>query len=449
MAIIARKLGVDKFGIYALALTVAGIFGMASDFGSSYLTIREVARDKEKTGKYLVNGTIVKILLNIPIFFILFILVRHFYNINIQFTIYLACFAIILKMFIQFYVSFFNAYEKMYLNTIVSSLQAALVFTVCIGILLIGFDKVNYLFFGHIFVNILVVMFSAIILLKAISPEISGFDPTFSWLFLKRSIPFGLLFLGGVIYFHTDTVMLSVMKDETAVGFYQAAMRIAVTLEIIPGLLSSAMYPTISRTFIHSKKEAGYMTERALRYMLLIGLPMAVGITLLSKEIILLIFGDKFISSILLLQILAWTVPSRYCCYILGTALSASDKQNLRAVAVGLSACLNIGLNLILIPRYSYNGAAVASVITCGFLFVLYYYSTTKEFYHLPLKKIITSPLASSVIMGITIYLMKGINLFAVVGLGMIVYLTSLFLLKGINGDDYWMLKDIVLVRKG
>ena len=65
MAVIARKLGVDKFGAYTLALTIAGFFGVASDFGSSYLTIREVARDKSKTGEYLLNGTIVKILLNV------------------------------------------------------------------------------------------------------------------------------------------------------------------------------------------------------------------------------------------------------------------------------------------------------------------------------------------------------------------------------------------------
>lgn len=447
MVIVARKLGVDKFGIYTLALTIAGIFGVASDFGSSYLTIREVAKDKDKVGQYLVNGTIAKMALNIPFFLILFFFVRHFYNTELQLAIYLASFAIILKMFIQFYTSFFNAYEKMHLNTIVSSLQAALVFVVCLVILSVGFEKISYLFYGHIIVNSLVIAFSVVLLFVKISPKISRFDPTFSWTFFKKSIPFGFFFLGGVIYFQTDTVMLSVMKNETAVGYYQAVIRLVVTLEIIPGLLSAAMYPTFCRTYAHSKKESGNMMFNGLKYMLFLGLPMAVGLFFLSKEIILLFFGNKFMPSVLALQILAWIIPIRFCGHILGTILSASDNQTLRAMATGWSAFLNVGLNLLLIPRYGINGAAIASVVTSGFLVVYYYYSITKQICPVPLRKIIIPPLVPSIIMGFMVYIMRGLNVFVVVGLGMIVYIVSLVLMKGIDRDDYLMLKCIVLNR--
>ena len=443
MAVIARKLGVDKFGTYTLALTIAGIFGVASDFGSNYLTIREVARDKAKTGEYLLNGTIVKILLNILFFLIFFVFVHYFYNTNFRSAIYLACVASIFGMFAQFYISFFNAYEKMHFTAILSSLQSISISMICLVILLIGINRINYLFYGHIGVNFLMALFSIVLLFKIISPQIANFDPSFSWRFLKRSIPFGMFFMGGVIYFQTDTVMLSVMKDQTAVGLYQAPMRLVITLEIIPSLLSAAMYPTICRTYVHSREEAGIMMMRALRYMLFLGLPIAMGMTLLSKEIISLVFGNQFMPSILLLQILSWIVPIRFCGHILGTALSASDNQNIRAWATGLSACLNIGLNLILIPHYSYNGAAFASVITSGFLVVFYYYSIKKEFYRIDLGKILFSPVASCLIMGVVVYLIKDVNVFGIITVGVVVYLVCLILLKGLNGDDYRMLKSI------
>lgn len=443
MAVIARKLGVDKFGTYTLALTIAGIFGVASDFGSSYLTIREVARDKTKTGEYLLNGTIVKILLNVLFFFIFFVCVQYFYSINFRTAIYLACVASIFGMFAQFYISFFNAYEKMHFTAILSSLQSISISVVCLAILLMGLNRINYLFYGHIFINFLMALFSIVLLFKIISPQVPGFDPNFSWRFLKRSIPFGLFFMGGVIYFQTDTVMLSVMKDQTAVGLYQAPMRLVITFEIIPSLLSTAMYPTICRTYVHSREEAGIMMMRALRYMLFLGLPIAMGMTFLSKEIIPLVFGDKFMSSVLLLQILSWIIPIRFCGHILGTTLSASDNQNVRAWATGLSAFLNIGLNLILIPQYSYNGAAFASVITSGFLVIFYYYSIKKEFRHIALGKIIASPVASCVIMGAVVYLIRDVNVFGIITVGVVVYLVCLILFKGINGDDYRMLKGI------
>lgn len=443
LAIIARKLGVDKFGTYTLALTIAGIFGVASDFGSSYLTIREVAKDKTKTGEYLLNGTIAKILLNFLFFFILFICVHSFYTINLQYAIYLACVASIFGMFAQFYISFFTAYEKMHFTSALSSLQSILVSVVCLAILLLGINRINYLFYGHILVNFLMVLFSIVLLLKIISPQIPNFDLSFSWRFLKRSIPFGLFFLGGVIYFQTDTIMLSVMKDQTAVGLYQAPIRMVLTFEIIPSLLSTAMYPTICRTFVHSREEAGIMIMRALRYMLYLGLPIAMGMTLLSKEIVLLVFGDKFMSSVLLLHIISWIIPIRFCGHILGTALSASDKQNMRALATGLSACLNIGLNLILIPRYSYYGAAFASVITSGFLVVFYYYSIKKEFCRVALEKIVISPVSACIIMGAVVYLIKGINVFGIIAVGAVVYIVCLILFKGINRDDYRMLRHL------
>lgn len=443
MAVIARKLGVDKFGTYTLALTIAGIFGVASDFGSSYLTIREVARDRTKTGKYLLNGTIVKILLNVLFSLIFLVCVQYFYSINFRTAICLACVASMFGMFAQFYISFFNAYEKMHFTSILTSLQSISVSVVCLVILSMGINRIDYLFYGHIVVNILMVLFSIVLLFKIIFPQMANFDPGFSWRFLKRSIPFGLFFMGGVIYFQTDTIMLSVMKDQTAVGLYQAPMRLVITCEIIPSLLSTAMYPTICRTYAHSREEAGIMMMRMLRYMLFLGLPIAMGMTLLSKEIIPLVFGDKFMPSVLLFQILSWIIPIRFCGHILGTALSASDNQSLRAWATGLSACLNIGLNLILIPHYSYNGAAFASVITSGFLVVFYYYSIKKEFYHIDLGKIVVSPLASCVIMGVVVYLIKDVNVFGIIAVGAVVYIVCLILFKGINGDDCRMLKSI------
>ena len=98
---------------------------------------------------------------------------------------------------------------------------------------------------------------SLVLIFKVISPpQVFSIDYKFAFKFVKDSIPFGIFILGGMLYFQADTIMLSIMKNQAAVGIYQAPMRLLLMLDIFPSLLSTAMYPTISRTFIRSKNEA-------------------------------------------------------------------------------------------------------------------------------------------------------------------------------------------------
>ena len=445
LAAIARQLGVGKFGIYTLSLTIAGIFGLLSDFGSSHLMIREVAKDKTKAGKYFLNGTIVKILLHCLFFAIFFFFINHLSSANYKNTLFLACISAILAMFANFYISFFNAFEKMHFTAFLTSIQSILVSITCLSIIFIGSKNVSYIFCCHILVNILMVLVSLVLMFKIIPPQVSILDFKFAWQFLKDATPFGIFVLGGMLYFQTDTVMLSILKNQTAVGLYQAPMRLILALDIFPSLLSTAMYPTISRTFINSKDETIAFVARSVKYLLLIGLPIALGMCLFSKHIILLVFGDQFIPSILLLIILSWIFPIRIFCHILGTTLLATNRQNIRALATGLSACLNIVLNLMFIPRYSYNGAAFASVMTSGFLAFFYYFSIRNEFQNTQLKKALVLPIASVLIMGITVHLMKGMNTYTVVITAVVVYLGCLYLFKVIKKDNLLELKHYLL----
>jgi O-antigen/teichoic acid export membrane protein len=379
-AVIARQLGVDKFGIFTLSLTIAGIVATVSDFGSCHLMIREVSKDKTKAGRYFINGTIVKAFLHFFIFGIFSLSILYLSNADYNNTILLACVSLIFAMFANFYISFFNAAEKMHFSALLSSLQSILVAIVCLSIILSGSRDVNYIFFGHISANFIVLVLSFVLVLKALSSRVLRIDPKFAFKFVKDSIPFGIFILGGMLYFQSDTIMLSIMKDQTAVGIYQAPMRLLLMLDLLPFLLSTAMYPTISRTFARSNNEAIIFATTSLKYLFLIGLPISFGICFFSDRIVVLIFGASFTQSTQVLRILSWIFPIRICCHILGTTLSAVNKQNQRALATGLSALLNILLNFILIPFYSYNGAAFASLLTCGFLALNYYVSIQKEF---------------------------------------------------------------------
>jgi len=442
-AVIARQLGVDKFGIFALSLTIAGIFATVSDFGCSNLMIREVSKDKTKAGKYFINGTIVKIFFHSFLFCIFYLSIHYLSDANYNSTILLACVSLIFAMFTNFYISFFNAAEKMHFTALLSSSQSILVSIICLSIIFTGFVEINYIFYGYISANFMMLILSLVLVFKIISPRVFSIDLKFAFKFVKDSIPFGIFILGGMLYFQSDTIMLSIMKDQAAVGIYQAPMRLILMLDIFPMLLSTAMYPTISRTFTRSKNEAITFATTSLKYLFLIGLPISFGVCFFSDRIVLLIFGNSFSLSIQVLRILSWIFPIRICCHILGTTLSAVNKQNHRALATGLSALLNILLNLIFIPFYTYNGAALASVITCGFLALNYYLSIRKESQVIQMKRLLVWSIVSVFMMTMMVYLMKDMNSYTAFTAGIFVYVCCLIIFGIINKEYFLGLKHL------
>jgi O-antigen/teichoic acid export membrane protein len=104
-----------------------------------------------------------------------------------------------------------------------------------------------------------------------------------------------------------------------------------------------------------------------MRYLLYLALPMAFFVTLWAKPIISLLFGAVFDPSVAALQILIWAAAIMYITMVLGTAFIATNLQKLNMKLTFISVAINIGLNLLLIPKYSYYGASFATVATEGF----------------------------------------------------------------------------------
>lgn len=277
---------------------------------------------------------------------------------------------------------------------------------------------------------------SLAVVMKVLSPKRTPLNWRKSLHFVKESIPFGLFFIGGVVYFQTDTILLSIMKGQAAVGIFQAPMRLMMTLDVLPLLISTAVYPTVCKAYYKARDEAKTILSESIRYLLMLGLPLAIALFFGAKDIIRLLFGVEFGDSALVLQILCLLIPVRFICHMMGTVLSASEKQTSRAVATGISAVLNILLNVLLIPKYSYYGSAAASVLTSFLLLVFYWFSTKNVFSSVSMKKLISLPMGSLALLTGVFYLGRDANLFLVGGGAAVIYLASLFVLKYVSFSD-------------
>ena len=132
----------------------------------------------------------------------------------------------------------------------------------------------------------------------------------------------------------------------------------------------------------------------------------------------------------------------------MGSLLVSIDKQNEMALIVGTTAFVNVILNLILIPSFSYVGAAVATIITETMLFGLYIYLLSKYLYILPFRKIVIGPIVASLIMGLFIYVCASVNLILLVMLAVILYFVTLYLTGCFSKEDIDLLRQVFKMPK-
>lgn len=203
-----------------------------------------------------------------------------------------------------------------------------------------------------------------LILKKDLLKIIGGFSKTQALKILSTAWPFALLGFLGSIMLNTDMIMLGWLRTAKEVGFYAAAQKPIQFLYIAPQLLVSTLFPILSR-LAHQKnyKKLQKIFEKALTVLFLGALPITAGGLILGPEIINLIYRTAYSSAILSFQILILTVMIVFPGTLIGGAIFAYDQQKGFVGYFLVGAISNVIFNLILIPPYGINGAAIASII--------------------------------------------------------------------------------------
>lgn len=443
----ARYLGAENFGVLNFGLAFTGMFAVFSDFGLSTLATREISRDKTLASKYLGNIVVMKIFMAIITFFVIAItinLMKNYPNQTIK-VVYFIGMSIVLNSFTGIFNSIFQAFGKMEYQSIANILLSLFMF----GGTLIGIEQGS----DVVWFAILSFVTSAIVLgysftvciWKFVLPKLE-IDLKFWKQMLKEALPFGLSSIFVLIYFYSDSVMLSVIKGNLEVGIYNAAYRLVYLLLIIPSLYFTAIFPIMSKLYTTSKDSLIIYYERSFKYMLLIIIPIAIGTTLLSDKIIILLYGEEYIQSAGILQILVWAVFFSYLSHTPTFVLNSINKQSLYTKVVFLCMLLNAILNLILIPRYSYIGAGIATVITEFTAFVLLY-KCINNFFNNPFSvSTIVKPILCGALMGLYIHYFKNLDFILLIFSSALLYFISLALTSTISRQEYLLLKMILKI---
>ena len=444
---IARYLGEVGFGKYSFAISFTALFILFADLGISNLIIRELARNKELTNGYLTNVSLIKLLLSFLAFGLIALTINLMdYPQDTTYAVYLFGIYMILTSFALTFRSIFQAFERMEYTAVVMIIEKVILVLLVLFVLFSGYGLIE-LAYVYVFVGIVDVTISfSIVLIKIAKPE-PKINLSLWKTIIIGAIPFALTALFGVLLFRIDTVMLSILKDDAAVGIYNAAYNPLLALGVIPTVFIAAIYPVMSRYFVSSKDTLETFTVLSSKYMAIIGFPICVGCFILAERFIALFYVNQFSASIIAFQILALFIPFRFIGNITGTLLTSINRQSIRTVSVGLSALLNIVLNAAMIPYLSYIGASIATVLSEGFRYFIYIYFINKHYKKLELHKHFIKPLVAALMMGGFVFYFKDTNLLLLILLASTVYFVILVLLRTFTPEDKNILKQVI--KKG
>jgi O-antigen/teichoic acid export membrane protein len=444
---VARYLAAEGFGVLSFALAFTAIFGVLTDIGLQTLMIREISRDKTLARKYLSNIAVLKIFLSIITFGLLALTVNllHYPGDTVR-VIYLIGLSMIPGALSTMFYGLFRAYERMEFEALGGTLGGALMLA---GALWAIHYNYNIIGFAWVYFAASIIMLAYCFVVSAwrfTMPKIE-LDLSFWEKALKQAWPFALSGVFLTIYLCIDSVMLSAIKGNEAVGWYNAAYRLILILSFIPAAYFGAVFPIMSRFHITSQDFLKFTHERSLKYMLILGVPIGVGTTILAEKIILLIFGSDYYPSVILLQILIWSTVFTFIGGVFANLFQSVNKQIILVWTLGSAAILKVVLNLALIPGLSYTGASIATLASGFIALALSLIWALRIGYGISVKStigIITRVLIASAVMGLPIYYFQNFYILALVPLSALLYFGVLYIIGGIDREDRLLLRRII-----
>lgn len=362
--LIARIFYAEGYGKFSFAFNVASIFLMVANFGTGRLIVRELSRGRKfiKTLPYLYGFRLFTCLLACFLIWITssFITPDPF----LKRLIILFGFVTALSALVDFYYAIFQGYERFCYQGIVQLFQSCLL---VIGGLLAAWKfpylkSFVFIYLASAFIALIIAILNLffkekIFLLPRIRIPVWKKYASLSW----------PIALGGIlmeIFARLDSIMMGYWKQFQAVGWYNANYRIIGILMGIGTLISFVFFPSISKAFIQSKRKFLQLFLSQCLFLAVVWLPSVIMGCFFAPHIIRIIYGQGFLAGVFSFKILLFVLGCAYMFLILRNLFIISNQQRTFVVLMILGILLNFVLNYFLIPKYSLNGAAFATLIT-------------------------------------------------------------------------------------
>ena len=249
--------------------------------------------------------------------------------------------------------------------------------------------------------------------------------------------------ISGVFFAYVDSIMIGIFMAVEYVGFYRAGYNIVFAFA---GLASIAgvLFPVFTQL---EGDELENAFKKVFKYTSMFAFPCAFGLLFIAEPIIKVVYGIDYLPAVLPMYILSFLIIISPLDFF-GTLFNAKEKPEYPAKLIIISSTLNVILNYFLILQIGMLGAAIATVISRYFNIICLGFLSKKVLNVFPSRDTIYKPLVSSLVMVCFFYFIPRPTtiLFGIGGIivAAIIYISIMFLIKGIEKEDIKYLSVIV-----
>ena len=443
--LMARYLGVSNYGIFGFATSFTAILAVTVDLGINTHVIRHVATDYDSAPKYLGNAMPLKSIFGIGTMILTLIILILMKTDELTLTVTLL-FAIemIIKSFINLLNGSFQAFEEGKYQGIGNTLLHIILLIFILITIFTDFGLIG-ISISYILANAITLIYTYYAFKNNIAKPKFELDLEFCKQITVLSLPFAVIGLLYTIYYSIDIVMLTNMVGSYASGIYNATYKLISVLTLFYSVYTAVIFPVMSKFFNDDESMLLISFEKSIKYLMLVIIPIAIATVFYSTDIIHLIYGHKYDAASSVLCILIWTVCLLFISGAANSLLNASHKEVAVTKIYAIAAVFNIVLNFVMIPYFSYNGAAITTVLSDLLIVIIQFY-IIYNLGHRPNKKLyfdIVKIIAGSIILGIALYFLN-LNMWVALPVGIIIYFATVYLLRVFDDDDKYVIKEIL-----
>lgn len=364
-ALVARQLGTVAFGQVSLAFTLFYVFQVMAVAGLKTLIIREVAKDRGSTERYLTNGVMTVTAYALGSLGILYVFVRVMnYRPDTARLILLLSLGLIPYAISAMCEAVFQAWERMHYIAFVNAPVNVLKLTLVIVVLTLGLGVQE----------LMIVIVTSLACIAGVEwwmakrfvvTSRAKLDLGFARDMARRGRTFLGIDVVIAVWAALPVVLLSKLAGERAVGLYSAAQQLLVPIGLVFQAVALSVFPILCRKFAEGLTQFRAAAGHLLEVLLILALPAAVGLFILGDSALLLVYRDaEFLNSVSVLRILVWSIVLNALTTSFGQLLYASNQERMTLRIVITNLVVSFVLGVALISAMGVQGAAIATLVT-------------------------------------------------------------------------------------
>ncbi|MCY4525676.1 MAG: polysaccharide biosynthesis C-terminal domain-containing protein, partial [Anaerolineaceae bacterium] len=252
----------------------------------------------------------------------------------------------------------------------------------------------------------------------------------------------------ATIFFQVDVLIIEAIHGARMLGLYSVAYKWVAALNIIPAFFTQALLPVMSRQAQEDRETLKRTCVLGIKLLLILALPLAALFTALAWALTSLLGGMQYLpDGAIATQLMIWSIPVGWVNSFLQYALIALDLQRRITRAFLLAVGFNVVANLLLVPTYGYQAAALTTIASEVILLLPFVWLLQRSLGPLPWRDILWRPTLATALLLLTLAGLWPLSAALALLVGCVLYVLLLWWLQPLTAQERGLLRPLLPQR--